>query len=166
MARWNSRGRIAMGLRRSALGLGILSAAVLLLPAAVGAQGDRASISGLVSDSTGAVLPGVTVEAASPALIERTRTGITDSAGRYSIVDLRPGTYTVTFTLPGFRAVRREGILLEGAFAAQVNASLAVGAVEETITVAGAAPIVDVQSTPRKFVNKTAILKSLHVART
>ena len=155
-----------MRLRPCAFRLVIVSAALLLLPAAARAQGDRASISGLVSDSTGAVLPGVTVEAASPVLIERTRTGMTDSAGRYSIVDLRPGTYTVTFTLPGFRAVRREGILLEGAFAAQVNASLAVGAVEETITVAGAAPVVDVQSTRAQFVNNKAILEALPVART
>jgi Carboxypeptidase regulatory-like domain len=139
---------------------------VVLLPAALDAQGDRASISGQVIDSTGALLPGVTVEASSPVLIERSRTGVTDGAGRFSIVDLRPGTYTVTFTLAGFRSVRREGILLEGAFAAQVNTALAIGAVEETITVPGASPVVDVQSTRAQFVNNKAILESLPVART
>ena len=84
----------------------------------------RASIVGVVQDATGAVMPGVTVEASSPALIEQVRSAVTDGAGRYSIIDLRPGTYTVTFTLPGFRSVKREGIVLEGAFAAQVNGSL------------------------------------------
>src|SRR5580765_7948882 len=101
----------------------------------VRAQADRASISGLVQDSSGAVLPGVSVEASSPVLIEQSRSVVTDGAGRYSIVDLRPGTYTVTFTLPGFKTVRREGIILEGAFAAQVNMALEVGAVEENVTV-------------------------------
>ena len=143
-----------------------MTAVALLTPAAADAQGDRASIVGLVQDSTGAIMPGVTVEATSPALIERTRTAVTDSSGRYSIVDLRPGTYLVTFTLPGFRSVRREGIVLEGAFAAQVNASLAVGAVEETVTVSGVSPVVDTQSTRAQFVNNRAILDTLPVART
>ena len=118
-------------------------AAAVLSPVPAYSQGDRASIVGMVQDSSGGVMPGVTVEASSPALIERTRSAVTDSSGRYSIVDLRPGTYVVTFTLPGFRGVRREGIVLEGAFAAQVNASLAVGAVEETVTVSGVSPVVD-----------------------
>jgi len=130
------------------------------------AQGDRASISGTVLDETGAVLPGVTVEASSPVLIEKSRTGLTDASGRYAIIDLRPGTYTVSFTLPGFRPVIRDGILLEGAFAAQINASLAVGAVEEAITVAGVTPIVDVQSTRTQFVASQAVLEALPVART
>ena len=83
--------------------------------------------------STGAVLPGVTVEAASPALIERVRSVITDASGQYKVVDLRPGTYTVTFTLPGFRVVRREGIELSGSGTVQINADLKVGALEETV---------------------------------
>lgn len=145
---------------------GFVCAAALLTAHAASAQGDRASISGLVTDSSGAVLPGVTVEASSPVLIERTRTGITDSAGRYSIIDLRPGTYVLTFALQSFQTVRREGIVLEGAFAATVNASLTIGAVEETITVAGASPIVDVESTRAQFVNNKDILESLPVART
>jgi hypothetical protein len=138
----------------------------LLHPWLALAQGDRASIVGVVQDASGAVLPGVTVEVSSPALIERVRTGVTDSSGRYAIVDLRPGTYSVTFSLTGFNTVRREGILLEGAFAAQVNGSLAVGSLEETITVTGASPVVDLQSTRNQFVANQAILEALPVSRT
>ena len=81
-----------------------------------------------------------------PALIEKTRTAVSDSAGQYSVQQLRPGVYTVTFTLTGFSAVRREGIEISAGFVAPVNASLTVGAVSETITVSGQAPVVDVQS--------------------
>src|SRR5262245_9711954 len=129
------------------------------------AQADRASISGLVQDSSGAVLPGVTVEASSPVLIEQSRTAVSDGAGRYSIVDLRPGTYTVSFTLTGFKTVRREGIILEGAFAAQVNMALEVGAVEENVTVTGASPVVDVQSTRTQLVLNQDALQALPVMR-
>ena len=114
----------------------------ILLPGLVYAQ---ASIAGVVRDSSGAVLPGVTVEASSPALIEKVRTVITDGAGQYRIIDLRPGTYAVTFTLPGFNTVRREGVELSGDAVANVAAEMRVGALEETITVTGAAPVVDVQ---------------------
>jgi hypothetical protein len=89
-------------------------------------------IAGVVKDTSGAVLPGVTVEAASDALIERVRTVTTDSQGQYKILDLRPGTYTVTFTLTGFSAVKREGIELPAQFTATVNADLRVGSLEET----------------------------------
>jgi hypothetical protein len=92
-------------------------------------------------------MPGVTVEVSSPALIEKVRTATTDSAGLYRITELRPGTYTVTFTLTGFTTVKREGIILQGTFDAQVNADLRVGALEETITVSGASPVVDTQNT-------------------
>jgi hypothetical protein len=115
----------------------------LLLPATVFAQ---AAITGVVKDASGAVLPGVTVEAASPVLIERVRSVATDDTGQYRIVDLRPGTYSITFTLPGFSTVKREGIELGGTFVATVNADLRVGSLEETITVTGETPIVDVQS--------------------
>src|SRR6266480_1545456 len=118
-------------------------AGLTLLPATVFAQ---ASIAGVVKDTSGAVLPGVTVEAASPALIEKTRSVVTDGTGQYRIETLRPGTYTVTFTLPGFSTVKREGIELTGAFVATVNGELKVGALEETITVTGETPVVDVQS--------------------
>jgi hypothetical protein len=131
------------GMRRLVIWIGLVGAGVLFVPATVAAQ---ASISGLVQDASGAVLPGVTVEASSPALIEKVRTAVTDGAGRFSIVDLRPGTYDVTFTLPGFSVVKREGIVLSGTFDAQVNAELRVGALEETITVSGASPVVDVKN--------------------
>ena len=137
----------------------------LSMAAPVRAQGDRASISGLVQDSSGAVLPGVTVEAASPVLIEQSRTVVTDGAGRYSVENLRPGTYRVTFTLPGFKTVRREGIILEGAFAAQVNMALEVGTVEENVTVTGASPVVDVQSTRTQLVVNQDVLQALPVMR-
>lgn len=105
-----------------------------------------AGIAGIVRDTSGGAMPGVTVEAASPALIEKVRTVVTDGEGRYAIVDLRPGTYTVTFTLPGFSTIRREGIQLGSGFTASVNAEMRVGALEETITVTGAAPVVDTQT--------------------
>lgn len=115
--------------------------AVVVAPSWLYAQ---ASIVGVVKDSSGAVLPGVTVEASSPALIEKVRTAATDGSGQYRIEDLRPGSYVVTFGLSGFVTVRREGIELTGSFAATVNADLKVGAVTETITVVGETPIVDV----------------------
>src|SRR5438128_6460433 len=117
--------------------------ALLLLPTAAFAQ---AAITGAVKDTSGAVLPGVTVEAASPVLIERVRSVVSDDTGQYRIVGLRPGTYSVTFSLPGFSTVKREGIELSGTFVATVNGDLKVGALEETITVTGETPIVDVQS--------------------
>src|SRR5262249_24074794 len=103
-------------------------------------------IAGLVRDTSGAVLPGVTVEAASPVLIEKVRSAVTDGQGRFNIVDLRPGTYTVTFALPGFNTLRREGIQLTAGFTATINADLQVGALEETVTVTGQSPLVDVQN--------------------
>ena len=104
-----------------------------------------AAIAGLVSDTTAGVMPGVTIEARSPALIEGVRTAFTDGAGRYTIVNLPPGTYSVTFTLPGFNTILREGVELTSGFTANVNAELQVGSIEETITVTGASPTVDVQ---------------------
>jgi len=145
-------------MRRSIVWVAIGFVGALVVPATASAQ---ASISGLVQDSTGGVLPGVTVEVASPVLIEQVRTVITDNAGRYTIVDLRPGTYTVTFSLPGFATIRREGIVLEGAFNAQVNADLRIGGIEETLTVTGASPVVDVQSVRREFVVNREMLDVL-----
>jgi hypothetical protein len=135
---------------------------LLVIPATARAQG---SISGVVKDSSGAVLPGVTVEAASPALIEKVRSVSTDGAGQYTIVDLRPGVYTVTFSLTGFSTVRREGIELSGSFTATVNADLRVGALEETITVSGAAPVVDVQSVGEQKVMSREIIDSIPTSR-
>ena len=136
-------------MRRWAVTLVLVGAAVLLSPSTARAQ---ASISGLVQDASGAVLPGVTVEATSPVLIEKTRTVVSDGAGRYSIVDLRPGTYVVTFSLPGFSTVKRDGIVLTGTFDAPVNAELRVGSLEETITVSGSSPIVDITNTTTQTV--------------
>ena len=123
---------------------GILLAIVLLSPSAVFAQG---SIVGTVRDASGGVLPGVTVEAASPALIEKVRSAVTNDAGQYAIEDLRPGTYTVAFRLSGFAPITREGIVLAGNFIATVNQELKVGGVAEAVTVTGEPPVVDVTST-------------------
>src|SRR5439155_17456515 len=117
----------------------VLLASVGLIPTAALAQ---AVIAGTVRDSSGGVLPGVTVEAASPALIEKVRSAASDGTGQYRIEDLRPGVYTVTFTLQGFNTFKREGIELTGSFTAQVNAELKVGALAETITVTGETPVV------------------------
>jgi hypothetical protein len=137
---------------------------MFLTAGAAGAQ-EAASIVGVVQDASGGVLPGVTVEASSPSLIEKMRVGVTDGSGRYAIVSLRPGTYDVSFTLTGFKTVRREGVVLEGAFAATVNAELEVGALEETITVSGASPVVDLQSTQNQFVLGQEVLNVLPATR-
>jgi hypothetical protein len=125
----------------------------------------QASITGVVRDTSGAVLPGVTVEATSPALIERVRASVTDGTGQYRIENLRPGEYVVTFTLPGFATVRREGIELTGTFTATVNGELRVGAVEETVTVTGETPVVDVQNTVRQRVLDQEILDAVPSSR-
>ena len=127
----------------------IAFAAIVLVPSAVYAQ---ASISGVVTDTSGAVLPGVTVEAASPVLIEKVRTAVTDGNGRFEIANLRPGGYTVTFTLTGFNTVKRDGLTVVGTSILAVDAEMRVGSLEETITVTGETPIVDVQSATRQIV--------------
>ncbi len=121
--------------------LTIMTAAVLAVPERAIAQ---SSITGVVKDTLGAVLPGVNVEASSAALIEKSRSVQTDNQGAYRIVDLRPGTYVLTFTLSGFQMLRREGVELPSDFTATINADLRVGSLEESITVTGAAPVVDV----------------------
>jgi hypothetical protein len=129
-------------------GLALLALGALF-PAAASAQ---SSLAGVAKDTSGAVLPGVTVEAASPALIEKVRSVTTDTNGQFKIVDLRPGTYTLTFTLTGFSVVKREGIELGGSGTVTVNADMKVGTLEETITVTGETPIVDVQNAARQQV--------------
>src|SRR5207247_8666257 len=119
-------------------------ALLTLLPAAASAQ--TSSIAGTVKDASGAVLPGVTVEVSSPALIERVRSAVTDGAGRYSITNLRSGTYSITISLPGFTTVRREGIELTADFTATINADMKVGALAETLTVPADGAGVDTQS--------------------
>lgn len=140
----------------------VVVAAILLAPTAGYAQ---SAIAGKVTDTSGAILPGVTVEAASPALIERVRSVATDDGGLYKIVDLRPGTYVVTFSLAGFSSLKREGIELTGAFTATVNAEMTVGALEETVTVSGASPIVDVQNVIQQRVVTREILDATPTGR-
>ena len=125
----------------------------------------QSAITGQVKDATGGVLPGVTVEAASPVLIEKVRSAATDSQGRYTIVDLRPGLYTVTFTLTGFNTFKQEGLELPANFTATVNADLRVGALEESVTVTGASPVVDVSTTQRTQVLNRDMLDAVPSAR-
>src|SRR5678809_308543 len=141
---------------------GTILLALLLLPSAAYAQ---AAITGVVKDASGGVLPGVTVEAASPVMIEKVRSVVSDATGQYRIVDLRPGTYSVTFSLPGFSTVKREGIELTGSFTATVNADLKLGGVEETITVTGETPIVDVQSASAQRVLQKDVVDAIPVGR-
>jgi hypothetical protein len=136
------------------------TALLLVLPAIAAAQ-SGSGIAGIVRDTSGAVLPGVTIEAASPALIERVRTAVTDGAGQYKIVNLVPGEYTVSFSLPGFNTVKREGLALTSSFTATVNADLRVGSLEETITVTGASPTVDIQNVVQQQVMTREILNAI-----
>src|SRR5215470_11939949 len=136
--------------------------APVLVPSAAFAQ---ASIAGTVKDTSGAVVPGVTVEASSPELIEKVRTAVSDGTGRYRIENLRPGIYAVTFTLTGFNSFKREGIELSGSFTATVNADLRVGTVEETVTVSGETPVVDVQSAKRQQTITDEIIGAIPTAR-
>jgi len=147
-------------MRRVVLCLAVLSAAVLFAPRTSSAQ----AIVGVVKDTTGAIMPGVLVEASSPALIEKTRSVVTDSAGQYRIVDLSPGTYQVVFTLAGFKTVRRGDIVLEGNFTPTINAELQVGSVEETLTVTADAPTVDLVNNTTAFVANRDVLDSIPVA--
>src|SRR5882724_8366073 len=124
-------------MRRVVLSVAVLCAAVFLIPKTSYAQ---AAIAGVVRDASGAVMPGVLVEASSPALIEKTRSVTTDSNGQYKIVDLRPGTYEVAFTLAGFKTVRRGNVILEGDFTPTINAELQVGALTEVLTVTAETP--------------------------
>ena len=143
---------------------GVLAAGLfVLLPAAAHAQ---SSLTGVVKDTSGAVLPGVTVEAASPVLIEKTRSVVTDAGGGYRLVDLRPGIYTLTFSLEGFSTVKREGVELPSNFVMTVNSEMKVGALEETLTVTGASPTVDVQSTTKSQVLNREALDAIPTGRT
>ncbi len=145
--------------------IGMLFAVIagcLLLPATARAQ---SAIAGVVKDTSGAVLPGVSVEASSAALIEMVRSVTTDGQGQYKIVDLRSGTYSITFTLSGFASVKRGDIELTANFTASVNVDMKVGGVEETVTVSGASPIVDVQTTQRRDVLTRDVLDVLPTGR-
>jgi hypothetical protein len=140
----------------------VLVAAVVLLPALAHAQ----SLAGTVRDASGAVLPGVTVEATSPVLIEKVRTAVSDSTGQYRIENLPPGTYSVTYTLTGFTTVKRDGVELSGSGVLTINSELRVGGVEETITVTGESPVVDTQtSTRRQVVLSDEVIQSIPASR-
>ena len=146
--------------------LACLVAEPVLGPADVYAQGaTQASITGIVRDGSGAVLPGVAVEASSPVLIERVRSGVSDGTGRYRIVSLPPGMYTVTFTLQGFTTVKREGVELSGSFTATIDVEMGLGLIEETVTVTGESPIVDVQNTQSQQVINSEVLSSIPANR-
>src|SRR6188768_3467483 len=142
--------------------LGLVLACLVIVPAAAFAQ---ASITGIVKDASGAVLPGVTVEAASPVLIEKVRSATTDGTGQYRITELPPGTYSLTMTLPGFSVVKRDAVEVAGAGVQTINGELRVGGVQETITVTGESPIVDVQSTRRQQIVDDETLKALPATR-
>src|SRR5262245_39237807 len=139
--------------------------ALAMLPAVARAQ-SASAIAGVVKDTSGAVMPGVTVEAASPELIEKVKSTVTDDRGLYQIVDLRPGTYTVSFTLPGFSTVKREGLVLPTNYTATVNAELTVGSLEETITVSGSSPIVDIQTAKKAVSLDRETLDAIPTGRT
>src|SRR5438094_506350 len=141
----------------------VVALAWLALPAPARAQ---SAFAGTVKDATGAVLPGVTVEASSPVLIEKVRSVTTDANGAYKIENLRPGTYTITFNLTGFSTVKKDGIELASNFTAQINADLKVGAVEETVTVSGESPVVDVQSNAKAQVLSRDVLDAVPSAHT
>src|SRR6266446_4870416 len=136
-------------------------ACLMLVPAAALAQTGASGFAGVARDASGAVLAGVTVEASSSALIERVRIVVTDGEGLYKITDLRPGTYTVTFALTGFSTVKREAVDLPANFTATVNADMKVGSLEETITVSGQSPVVDVQNTAARSVIPSDVLDAL-----
>src|SRR5262249_26076187 len=142
LLRTTDRTEAAMRILRLRPAFIVLVLALVSIPAPALAQ---SAIAGVVHDSSGAVLPGVLVDVTSAALIEGTRSSVTDAAGQYTILNLRPGEYTVTFTLSGFRTVRREHILLPTSFTATINADLSVGQLEESITVTGDSPLVDVR---------------------
>jgi hypothetical protein len=136
---------------------------VLALPAAARAQ---SAIGGTVKDTSGAVLPGVTVEVASDVLIEKTKSVSTDGEGKYTIVDLRPGVYTITFSLQGFNTFKREALELPSNFTATVNADMKVGALEESVTVSGSSPVVDVQSNQKTQVLSRDVLDAVPTGKT
>ena len=138
----------------------VLAAAVLLTPVLAAAQA-LGTIAGTVKDASGAVLPGVTVEVASPALIEKVRTNTTDGSGQYRIINLPPGDYTVTFTLPGFATVKRTDVEVSANFTATIDGELRVGALEETVTVTGESPIVDVQSATLRRTATAQVFKEI-----
>jgi hypothetical protein len=152
-----------MAVRKLILATLAALAALVSLPAVASAQ---SAFTGIVKDASGAVMPGVTVEASSDVLIEKTRAVTTDGEGAYRIVDLRPGVYTITFTLPGFQTFKRDGVELPANFTSTINAELKVGALEESVTVSGQSPVVDVNSNAKSQVLPRDVLDAVPSART
>src|SRR5712671_2425522 len=150
-----------MTLRRLAVTLVLL--APIVLPSVAHAQ---SAIAGVVKDTSGAVLPGVSVEASSDVLIEKSRAVTTDGSGQYKIVDLRPGVYSVTFALSGFQTLKREAVELPTDFTATINAELRVGALEESVTVSAASPVVDVQNASHMQVLNREAMDEIPTGRT
>ena len=140
----------------------VLALITILVPALAYAQ---ASITGVVRDTSGAVLPGVTVEASSPALIEKVRSTVTNDTGQYRLENLRPGTYSVTFSLGGFSTIRRDGVELQGSFSATISVDMRVGEIAETVMVSGESPIVDVQNTTQQRVLSHEIIDAIPTGR-
>src|SRR5205809_3468857 len=140
----------------------IVSGWLVILPTSAFAQ---TTLSGVVRDSSGGVLPGVTVEASSPVLIEKVRSAITDGSGQYQIVDLRPGTYAVAFSLSGFATAKRDGVEVTGSGVITINIDMRVGNVAETVDVRGETPVVDIQSTRRQSVIVNQIINELPASR-
>ena len=152
-------------MKRFLQAVALLALPALLLPGAAYGQEGTAEIAGIVKDTSGAVLPGVTVEAASDALIEKVRSAVTDGSGQYRIISLRPGTYSVTFSLTGFSTVKREGLQINSGLPTTVSAEMKVGSLQETVTVTGETPVVDVQSARRQQTITSEMLTSIPTAR-
>src|SRR5688572_26175679 len=140
----------------------VLLASLLAFPALAAAQ---ATLAGTVRDASGGVLPGVAIEVSSPALIEKVRSTVSEGTGQYRITELPPGRYVVTFSLSGFGTVRRDDVLVSGAGVIPINAELRVGAIEETVTVSGASPLVDTQTTRRETVVSAETIAALPITR-
>ena len=136
-------GRIRVDAGAASAVLLLAVAFVVMVPIGAAAQ----SVAGVVRDTSGAVLPGVSIEAASPALIEKVRTAVSDGAGQYRLENLTPGVYKITYTLPGFNTFERDGVEITTGVTVTINADMRLGGVQETITVSGETPVVDVQNT-------------------
>src|SRR5581483_12337258 len=164
-------GRRSVRVARSLYNMVRRASLLVMLVAALGAPAATASaqgaggIAGTVRDTSGGVMPGVTVEASSPALIEKVRSVVSDAEGQYKIIDLLPGVYTVKFSLTGFSSVRREGIELSAGFTATINTELRVGELEESITVTGQSPLVDTQNVVQQKVITRELLDSVPSSR-
>src|SRR4051812_41633963 len=154
-------------MQRRRFGTLVACAVVCLTLGASGAlaQVTSSSIVGVVKDQTGGVLPGVMVEVASPALIERVKTSVTDGNGEYRVLDLRPGDYTITFTLEGFQASKHENVRIGAAFTATINELMKTRSLEETVTVSGVSPAVDVRSSGSEHALNNQLIEGVPTAR-